>query len=273
VPIISNPINAVQREFVILCKKGGGPKGGPARTKVQALLRHYGQVLNKFAHTAIRDHLSVYSEFDPWHVCFAVGLSWGHLAKFDIDFTGAVVRLLQNWNDEDLKTAKLFHLERGPEPIEQSLVGAHMLFSNVVLPKVLPNTLKGYHDAQQRVLGRVISKDRPKYIGSWNATAMFMVGLFSNKPLSDQLIVQDVLLPPGGPIFAGLSMLYQAHLLSHKPAGSQLDDESFETGALYENNALFAEFRKGLENWSLLDVHSGVYLLGTRHPSSDEWIS
>lgn len=216
--------------------------------------------------------LAAYSEFDPWHVCFAVGLSWGHLAKLDLDFTGAVVKLLHNWNDDDLKEAKKFHMERGPVPIEQSLRGAHMLFSQITLPKTLPQTLSVYGQAQQRVLRRVVAKDRPKYIGSWNATAMFMTGLFSNKPLSEKLVTQEVLLPPGGPIFAGLTMLYQSHLLSHAPAGSSLDDAEFETGALYENNALFTEIRGGLNDWSLLDVHSGIYLLGTRNVGSANWI-
>lgn len=268
-----SPINEVQRQFAELRKKGGGVQGGPARTKVQALLRKYGQRLNDFAYSEITDHFKEYHDSNPWHVCFAVGLSWGHLAKFDLDFTGAVTRLFRNWNDDDLKTAKLFHMERGSDPLEQSLRGGYVLFSNLTLPPALPTTLKGYSEAQQRVLGRVISKDRPKYIGSWNSTAMFMVGLFIDKTLRDQLVTQDVLLPPGGPIFSGLTMLYDAHLLSHKPAGSALDDESFETGALYENNALFAEFRQGGGNWNLLDVHSGMYLLGTRHPSSDTWIS
>ena len=58
-----------------------------------------------------------------------------------------------------------------------------------------------------------------------------------------------------------------------QPAGSALDDGEFESGALYENNALFAEIRKGLDDWNLLDVHSGLYLLGTRHPDSDKWTS
>ena len=79
--------------------------------------------------------------------------------------------------------------------------------------------------------------------------------------------------PPGGPIFAGLSILHQSHLLSHKPAGSALDDGEFESGALYENNALFAEIRKGLNDWSLLDVHSGLYLLGTRDLRSEKLTS
>ena len=35
---ISNPANNLQKEFNALCDKGGGIKGGPARTKVQELL-------------------------------------------------------------------------------------------------------------------------------------------------------------------------------------------------------------------------------------------
>jgi hypothetical protein len=100
---------------------------------------------------------------------------------------------------------------------------------------------------------------------------MFMVGLFSNPKLSAQLLTPAVLLPPGGPLFAGLTILYQNHFLGRKPAGSQLDDEQFESGALYENNELFAETIRGATDFSLLDAHSGIYLLGTRHPSSDNW--
>jgi hypothetical protein len=167
----------------------------------------------------------------------------------------------------------MFHLERGPEPIEHSLRGGYTLLSTVTLPSILPTSLKGYSDAQQRILGRVISKDRPKYIGSWNATAMFMIGLFSNESLANELKSPAVLLPPGGPLFIGLSILYQNNYLKNKPAGSVLDDESFETGALYENNQLFAETIKGATDFNLLDAHSAIYLLGTRHPAADSWIS
>src|SRR3981081_3249196 len=134
-PVLPKAINALQREFAELCKKGGGQKGGPARGKVQALLKTYGKHLNEYAHSETVEQLQTYAEYDPWHVCFAIGLSWGHLAKLDLDFTGAVVGLLRGWNDDDLKTAKQFHMERGPDPIEQSLRGAQMLFSSVTLPE------------------------------------------------------------------------------------------------------------------------------------------
>ena len=67
-------------------------------------------------------------------------------------------------------------------------------------------------------------------------------------------------------------MLKRAHFLSADPAGSDLDDEAFEPGALYENNGLMAEIIKGRIGWSMLDVHSGLYMLGTRHPHSNQWI-
>jgi hypothetical protein len=270
---IKNPLNAVQLEFNKLCDLGGGAKGGPARTKVQSTLKFYGKKLSEYAHTEITEHLTTFADRSPWHVCFAVGLSWGHLARLELTFTEAAVNLLENWNDKDLKIAKKFHMERGPDPIEQSLRGGYLLFSTVTLPQQLPASLKGYAEAQQRILGRVIAKDRPKYIGSWNATAMFMVGLFSNPALGSQLRNKEVLLPPGGPLFAGLSILYENHFLFKKPAGSALDDEAFETGALYENNDLFAETIKGASDFNMLDAHSGIYLLGTRHPASNSWIS
>jgi hypothetical protein len=86
--------------------------------------------------------MATYADANPWHVCFAIGLSWGNLAKFQTEFTGAAVSLLRSWNDEDLRLARTFHYERGPEPIEQSLRGAHILFSRVTLPPTLPDTLE-----------------------------------------------------------------------------------------------------------------------------------
>jgi hypothetical protein len=188
-----------------------------------------------------------------------------------LEFTGAAVRLLENWNDKDLKFARQFHYERGPDPIEQSLMGAYTLFQKVVLPSLLPNDLKRLGTAQQRWITPILSKDRPRYIGSWNATAMFMVALFAQPKLAVTQEKPDVLLPPGGPIYAGLQLLKRAHFLLRDPEGSELDDQAFEPGALYINNDLFVEIRKGLADWSLIDVHSGLYMLGTRLAVSNNW--
>jgi hypothetical protein len=125
---IAKPVNATQTEFNKISELGGGPKGGPARTKVCELLRRRGQALNEFADEQMAAHLTAYPNANPWHVCFSVGLCWGHLAKLDVDFTGAVVNVLADWNSGDLAAAKSFHMERGTEPIEQSLVGAHQLY-------------------------------------------------------------------------------------------------------------------------------------------------
>lgn len=268
---MATPVNDVQREFQSLCVLGGGLTGGPARGKVLDLLRSSGQRLNVWAHQVMAEHMAAYPEANPWHTCFAVSLSWGHLAKLDIAFTGHVVALLSDWNDDDLAAASSFFLERGPVPIEQSLAGAYQLFEKVVLPATLPVSLGKLDQAQQRWLGRIITKDRPKYIGSWNATAMFMTALFAQPELAATQKSPEPLLPPGGPVFTGLKMLYKAGLLSAAPAGSELDDQAFEPGALYENNALLVDLLKGRDDWCLTDVHSGVYLLGTRDPRSANW--
>jgi hypothetical protein len=100
---------------------------------------------------------------------------------------------------------------------------------------------------------------------------MFMVGLFSDPVLGKQLKNREVVLPPGGPIHTALTTLYAAHILKRHPAGSDLDDEAFEPGALYENNALIAELLPGKTDWSMIDVHTGLYMLGTRHSLSAKW--
>ncbi len=262
---ISKPLNECQKEFNRLCELGGGVGGGPARTKVRDVLRVSGQLLNKWAYEITAEHIAAYQGENPWYPCFAIGLSWGHLAKLDIDFTGCVVALLTDWNASDLRTARNFALERGPEPIEQSLLGALTLFGKVTLPALLPDNLERLGKAQERWLSPILTgSDRPKYIGSWNSTAMFMAALFAQPLLARTCQRPPPILPPGGPIYRGLQLLNKAGILSRPPAGSELDDAAFEPGALYENNGLLAELQGGHSNWSLLDVHSGVYTLGTR---------
>lgn len=271
--LISKPVNDLQRQFNELCEKGGGVKGGPVRGKTLELLKFYGQTLNQGASEEIQEHLAAFPDANPWHVCFALGLCWGHLAKVDLTFTEAAIGALEHINDDDLKTAGSFCLERGPEPIINSLRGGNALFQKVVLPSTLPDTLDRMDRAQQRWLAPIVHPtDRPPYIGSWNATAMFMTALFSNPTLAATQMEPKPVLPPGGPIFTGLSILHDAGLVTTAPDTAGIDGNSFEPGVLYTNNALLQSLLAGCSGWSLTDVHSGVYLLGTRHHESDSWI-
>jgi len=196
------------------------------------------------------------------------------LAAVDFDFTDAAIGCLMKLNDADLKTAAKFHLERGPQPIINSLRGGYSLFGMVQLPRILPTTLVSLGRAQERWLSPILNPSRrPPYIGSWNATAMFMTALFSAPALAATQIEPVPILPPGGPIFAGLSLLNQAGLTTSPPDQADLDGQGFEPGVLYSNNALLAELLRGCTDWSMTDVHSGVYLLGTRHPHSNSWVS
>lgn len=269
---MAHPINDTQKEFAKLCQLGGGSSGGPATGKVLDLLRASGQRLNALAFSEMKDQMDTFPDANPWHVCFAVGLSWGHLAKLDLDFTSAVISVLRNLNDDDLNAACSYFLERGPEPIRQSLLGAHMLFGQVNLPGQLPDSLDRLDLAQQRWLSPVLHpKTRPKYIGSWNSTAMFMTALFAQPDLAKTQRSPKPLLPPGGPVFNGLRMLHRAKILPRAPEGNELDSEAFEPGSLYINNALLTELCDRRNDWCLLDVHSGVYMLGTHDPRSANW--
>ena len=270
-PLISKSLNGTQAGFNDLCVKGGGQGGGPLRGKVQELLSESGKSLNSFGIAEVQDALTRFAEFNPWHVCFAVGLAWGHLADLNPQFVGAAVRLLSDWNAADLTEARKHHYERGPDPIEQSLTGGYMLFERVKLPPALPDSLDRLRHFQERWWTPILSPNRPRYIGSWNATAMFMIALFAQPELAATMTEVKVLLPPGGPIYNGLKLLHEAKLLSRPPAGSDLDDEAVEPGAVYENNELFAEVQKGKVAWSLIDVHSGLYMLGTRFAPSKQW--
>jgi hypothetical protein len=269
---IAKALNETQMRFNQLCEAGGGVHGGPARGKTLELIRESGLRLNELATREMKDHLAAFPDANPWYVCFAVGLSWGHLAQLDLGFTKAVVGVLTRWNSSDLDDAKAYQMERGSKPIEQSLIGAHMLFNKLLLPKTLPSNLVQLAAAQNRWFSPIVNpKERPPYIGAWNATAMFMTALFAQPGLAALHLEPPPLLPPGGPIHNGLKLLSNAGILSTPPAGNDLDDGDWEPGVIFENNALFAELCKQLPGWSLIDVHSGLYMLGTRHPHSGTW--
>lgn len=271
--IIAKPVNDMQRAFNELCLKGGGPGGGPARPKVLSLLKKSGKNLNELAYSEARQHLDAFHDANPWHVCFAISLSWGHLAKLHLDFTEAVVGVLGNWNEKDLDVAKSFHLERGPDPIENSLKGAHRLFEEVVLPKSLPDTLELLTKAQNKWLTPVLHPNtRPLYIGPWNAMAIFMVALFAQPKLAATHVTSPPALPLGGPILAGLRYLHQAKIISTPPATKDMDDNFSDYSVIYADNGLFGELCSQQPGWCLLDVHSGIYMLGTRDPQSNSWV-
>ncbi len=267
------PLNEVQVQFRDLCEKGGGQGGGPAPKQVRELLRWGGKKMNDgFAYDEIGEHLSTHPDANPWHICFAVGLAWGHLAKLHLEFTKAAIGVLANWNSEDLQKACSYHMERGAQPIHDSLSGAYQLFEKVKLPDALPSNLTGIGRAQERWLAPILSPSRPAYIGSWNATAMFMVAVFAQPSLAKTMLGPPPMLPPNGPIFNALKLLHRAHVLPHPPAGSELDDQAFEPGAIYENNAVMSDLLRGLSDWNMLDLHSGLYLLGTRYPHANQWL-
>jgi hypothetical protein len=149
------------------------------------------------------------------------------------------------------------------------LIGAHILFEQVVLPDKLPDNLERKGRAQERWLQPIRNKKtRPPYIGAWNATAMFMVAVFAQPALAAMQKKIPPALPPGGPIRAGLSYLY-AGKITYPPSANELDEDSFEPGVIYADNGLFGELCAQRPDWSMIDVHSGVYLLGTKDARSD----
>jgi hypothetical protein len=240
--------------------------------KVLDLLRSSGQRLNVWAYEAMAEQMGALPDANPWHISFAMGLSWGHLAKLDVDFTRHVCGVFENWNDYDLQAACSFFRERGPDPIRDSLAGGYALFQMVTLPSDLPSDLDQLDAAQQLWLHPISQpKTRPKYIGSWNSTAMFMAALFAQPQLAKTQRTHKPLLPPRGPVFTGLKVLHTFKVLKKTPDGSPLDDQAFELGSLYINNDLMTELLSYRKDWCLLDIHSGLYMLGTRHPASANW--
>lgn len=269
---IKHSINSIQRRYNELCDIGGGPGRGPKLEDVRKLIKAGSEKLNDLGQEEIDAALNAFPNRDPWKVCFAVGLCWGHLAKYDLDFVDAATRSIESLNDTDLNSAASFHLERGQGPIKQSLQGASVLFEKTRLPNEIPSTLSDLKQAQDRLFSIVlIPGSRPKYIGAWNATALFLTAIFHQKSLWDEFVDTTVLLPPNGPVGVALSALHSARLVSRSPHKSDLDDGGWEPGVLYENNALMEELvgKDGMLN--MVEIHSGLYLLGTGYKQSFVW--
>lgn len=267
--LVSKPVNLTQIQFNELCEKGGGVRGGPTRKKTLEVLRASGRALNREAYDQIGDNLRAFPEANPWHICYAVALNWGRFAKFDLVFTEAVIRTLDGWDEAEAKAASTFHYEKGPGAIRESLYGGWLTFSRLDLPDRLPDDLASLVRVQSRWL-RVILNDKPRFMGGWNATAIFMVALFANKAMSDSMISPEILLPIGGPITRGLQRLHDGHLLT-RPPDPREEDEALDYGQIMLVNGQLAELKQGLDDWSFVDIHSGIYMLGTALPESMGW--
>jgi hypothetical protein len=239
---------------------------------VQLLLKEAGQSLNEFGFDETAGHLNHFADRNPWHVCFAVGLAWGHLAQGKLEMTEAVVEFLESGDGIWLDEAAKFCLERGPDALRRPLASVYEVFRTTRLPAQLPDTLDGLKSAQNRWLGRVLGPPRAPYIGSWNSTAMFMVALFAQPALAATMKEPVFVLPPGGPIFTALRVLHTVHILNEAPDGNDLDDGGWEPGVLFNNNKLMQTLIPGPHDLNMIDLHSGLYMLGTKYPLADQWL-
>jgi hypothetical protein len=177
---------------------------------------------------------------------------------------------LHEYNDADRIEAQKF---QNSASLIGSLKGGYDLFSSIEdkLPK-LPTTLHLLIKAQDDWLKEIIRNTRNARsigIGNWNATAMFMVALLLQPDLATSQIEPRPLLPAVGPIDYGLELLARAKLVGKRSAKVGGRGSQFDLGFLQENNSRLADLlKKGGPGWSMMDVHDGVYLLGTKNKLS-----
>ena len=266
--MISSPLNECQRQFNELCKKGGGRKGGPARTKVQQLVRDEGKLLNQSAYDEVSHALTVASASNPWHVLFAIGLCWGEMARYSDKYLLAAVAAIASWNDMDRAEATKHYTQKGHELLEGSLRSASVVFEKLgTTLSAIPETIEEHNKLQGRWFTRLNALN-PSYIGPWNATALFMVALFARPKLAQTMKTLGPVLPSGGPISRALNLLYQVGVTNH-PAQALEDDVRLSAlaGATADNGTM-QELIVGMSDCSMVDMHSGLYMLGSRDPRS-----
>ncbi len=262
-PTFHEHVRQLQDDFNKLCERSNGR---PDKREVQKLLERAGKALNETGYEEAQATFAELTGHNPWHICFAMALVWGHLAHPRRDFVGAAVRYLDKKKDTDLAIALRAYNERGPDPIKRSLEAARTMFCLVDMPERLPETLRALGEAQQRWLTPLYGPNHPPYMGNWNATGMFKMALFQNPTLAGELRDNIVYLPPGGPFDAGLRRLRRHGLLKDSPP--ERDEASFDWLAIAASNKLLMEIHGSWDGWSLLDAHSGVYMLGFKLPGS-----
>lgn len=268
--MIADPVNGLQEQYNELCKVGR--PAGPDRRRVQDLLLWGGTELNKLAFGETERFLQELPDRNPWYVCFAIGMAWGHLAQLESTFVRAAADVLTEWNGEDLTTAMDYSMDRGPEVIHNTFSGGRRVFEAVRPPADLPDELPRIAAYQHRWFVPISGSHRVPYIGPWNATAMFMACLFAKPRLAHSMTDTAVLLPPNGPVKRALELLYKARLLSKGPTSKEFDDEGAALGTIFDDNSLMRELVPGCAGMNMIDLHSGLYLLGTRYRRSREWV-
>lgn len=263
--LIRKPINPTQHEYNELCRKGGGIKSGPARSRVLALLQASGAKINEGAHAELKSHLDAVGPGNPWYVFYALGLSWGHIAKHSEEFTAAAAAYLDHGAPSDLARAQEFYTERGREPIKNSLESGRILLQAATfIPVGVPSEIGQLADIQRKWNPLCFGPRKIPWIGKWNGTSMFLVALLSSPALWKMLKDGTVLLPSGGPISTGLELMHAAHLISARPDRLEPENNQDKLGSLSLDNGLMWELHKGLPSSNMVDIHSGLYELGTR---------
>lgn len=262
--LISKPLNRIQRDWNALVHDASAENRKIGRSELHRLLITKSRPHTDFAINEMQSQLGELHKYNPWHVLYALGLAWGHFASLDIGFTSEAVEAIATGSPTATAAACKYHLERGPDGIERSLRGARQLFALVPPPATIPDNIRSLARLQQRFYGPSLrAETRPYGVGGWNATALILMALFARPDLADQLKSSDILMPPSGTISAALALLHRASLVSQRPLET-LSEDAFDAAATAANTVLMVEVVSGLTSGSIVEVHNGLWLLGTR---------
>jgi hypothetical protein len=193
------------------------------------------------------------------------------MAKYSDRYLRAAVGAISHWNDDDRRAAIEHFTQKGSELLEGSLRSAYVVFE--ALPAsfdAVPSSLDRLVKLQNRWFAKLNALE-PPYIGPWNATALFMVSLFAQPELAGQMTTMGPILPSGGPISRALNILYQDHLTERGAQALEDDVRLGGLGGAAADNGTMQDLIRGLNGTSMVDIHSGLYMLGTRDVRSETY--
>lgn len=80
-------------------------------------------------------------------------------------------------------------------------------------------------------------------------------------------------LPISAPIREGLKVMRDFGLTARSPSSALVDWDAFEPAELYQDNDILEEVGRAGGVADLLELHSGLFLLGTEDRLSSRWIT
>lgn len=263
--------NMLQTEFATLVDRSGDNREILVEGLAPLLLDAGGD-LNANGARQLQEYLTGIP-FEDLHIgWFVAGIAWGRDAEDSREFVLSAVQAIKSSKPKDHKRAMRFALAGRHRRLENLLRAGRQIVLQERHPCPI-SAIEELNEYQQRLFKALQLLPDVQGIGNWNLGAMFFCAALSDPQWRVEMNKARPRLPMSAPIFHSMEQLYSLRVLSRQPNYNpwRPKDSSYPE-ALYSNNALLEELCQKLGTSRILDIHSGLYLLGTRNVDANSWL-